>query len=468
MKKKGDLLKEKRGKISLSAQKPDEVPHIEKAKKKALEKSIDEGAAASVSGGLSDSYVTPFALALGATPLQIGYLSSFTGLLSPVAQIFGSKMMEKTSRKTLVLRFVLLQGLMWLPIALLGILSWKGILQNYLVWALIAGYSLLIVFGAIATPAWFSWMGDLVSPNEKGKYFARRNTATGIMGLAAALIAAFILDAFQTKGLALLGFTTLFSLAFFFRFISFYLFKSQYNPKFKLKGDYYFSFIDFIKRYDNFGKFAVYRACLNFSIMIASPFFAVYMLNELGFSYITFMAVVLSGSIFYLVFTPLIGKLSDKYGNLGLLKLSGILFFLTPVLWIFIKTPLLLIFIPQLVSGLANATMIIPETNFIYDSTNPQHRAICHTYKNLLVGIGVFLGSLLGGFLANNHLISSINPFFLVFGLSAFLRLAVSFYFVPRIKEERKVERIPPMKVNLAHPFQTLTTEIGWLRSIFK
>ena len=49
--------------------------------------------------------------------------------------------------------------------------------------------------------------------------------------------------------------------------------------------------------------------------MIASPFFAVYMLEELKFSYYMYIAVILSSSIFYLLFLPLAGKFSDKYGN---------------------------------------------------------------------------------------------------------------------------------------------------------
>jgi hypothetical protein len=64
----------------------------EREVKQALKESIDEGAAGAVSSGITNSYITPFALALNGTAFQIGLLSSLSGIISPIAQIFGSKM----------------------------------------------------------------------------------------------------------------------------------------------------------------------------------------------------------------------------------------------------------------------------------------------------------------------------------------------------------------------------------------
>jgi len=141
-------------------------PKVRKQKAKARKISIAEGSAASLAGGVGNSYITPFALALEASNLQIGLLSSFPGLLSPLAQVYGSKLMEKASRKTLVMRFVLLQSLMWLPIAFLGYLFWRGIFQQYLPIALIILYTLVVILGGLAHPSWFSWMGDITKQKK--------------------------------------------------------------------------------------------------------------------------------------------------------------------------------------------------------------------------------------------------------------------------------------------------------------
>lgn len=458
---------EKRGQIPLELIE-EESPRKVNAKKKALERSIHEGVAANLSISLGNSYITPFALALKANPLHIGFLSSFAGLLSPLTQIFGNRLMEKRSRKTIVMKFVLLQSLMWLPIALLGILYWKGILQNYLPWALIILYTLVVSLGGVALPAWFSWMGDLVPESERARYFAKRTRATTAIGIAAALIAAFILDAFKTKGLALIGFTILFVTAFTFRLLSFLLFKKQYSPKFKLKKRSRFSFLSFIKKYDNYGKYSFYQAFFMLSSMIAGPFFAVYMLKNLGFSYITFMIVSMSASVFYLIFAPLAGKFGDKYGSKKLITIGSIIFIFTPIFWIFLKTPLSLILIPQLLAGLANATIMIGFTKFTYDAVTPQHRGICLAYTNILIGIGTFIGAILGGLIVKNIAIGTISPFFIAFGVASFMRFASSAYFLPKIKEITHVKKVPKFNIDLTHPLRTLHSEVIWFKALFR
>lgn len=446
----------------------EESERVHHSKEKALRRSIYEGSAASFSSGLGDSYITPFALALGANTLHIGLLSSFSGLFSPIAQLSGSKLMEKFSRKRIVMSFVLLQAIAWLFVAGLSFLYIKGFFVNYLPIILIVAYTLVATLGGVAYPAWFSWMGDLVPEQERGRYFSKRNRITGAVGLIAFFVGAFLLDAFKTRGFVLLGFSLLFALSFIFRFISFSLLRRQFNPKFRLAKGYYFSFWSFLKRYDNFGKFAVYQAVFYFAIMIASPFFSVYMLEDLGFNYITFMIVNISSSIFYLLFLPLAGRFSDKFGNLKLLYIGGAMFFLTPVLWLFIKSPIWLILIPQVVSGLASAAFLIAANDFTYDSVSPRHRGLCAAYTSVLVGAGVFFGSLVGGILAKYVHVSFMSPILFVFLVSAVFRFSVSLFFLPQIKEIRRVKGLPPFSLTVVHPFKALHADFVWVKNFFR
>src|SRR3989344_4779991 len=347
---------------------------IEKEKQKALNTSIKEGSAAGVSSGMADVFIIPYALELGARSVHIGFLSSFSALSGQIAQFFGNKLMNKYNRKKVVLTFVFLQALMWLPIAGISFLFWKNILTGFIPYLLIILYSILAIAGGLAHPSWFSWMGDLVPENKRGKYFGKRNLIVGIISLFAAITAGYLLKNFRSQGLVLLGFSIIFFLAFIFRMVSHELFKKQYSPKYKIKKNSDFSLISFIKRYDNFGKFAVYQGFFNFAIMFASPFFAVYMYKELNFNDLTYSFVTVSYILFYLLFLPFIGKFSDKYGNLRLLYLANFCFILSPLLWIFIKSPVLLIFVPQLIAGLGNADLVISFSNFIYASSSPEHR----------------------------------------------------------------------------------------------
>ncbi|MBW6442290.1 MFS transporter [Patescibacteria group bacterium] len=405
--------------------------------------SLKEGASSSVATGFGSSQITPFALALKANNFQIGLLSSFVGLLSPLAQIFGSRLLEKKDRKKVIITNVTLQALMWLPILTLGILFWKGFFQESSPNILILLYSLYVIFGAIAGPSWFSLMGDAVPEKIRGKYFSKRNKITGTVSLIATLIAAFFLDYFQTKGIVLVAFSILFFFACIFRLIAAGLFTKHKEKKLELKEGYYFSIFKFVKNmpHNNFGRFVLFSGFFYFVVMIGSPFFTVYMLNDLGFSYTTLMLVSVSASFFSLLTLPIWGRLSDKYGNKEMLKLACSMIPLMCFLWVLSPNPVYLILVPQLVGGIGWAGFNLAASNFIYDSVTPERRGICVAYYSVFEGLGIFFGALVGGLLAQHLTITFMNTLLFVILISGTGRIIVPLIFFPKIKEVRKVKK---------------------------
>jgi|SRR3989344_3521562 len=439
-------------------------------KKKSCKISIVEGCFSSSSSNFGDNYIIPFAQALNAWPWLIGIISALPNLLSPLAQVHGSRLMETKSRKEIVLKFVLIQSLLWLPIALLGLLAWKGFSQHILGIFLAVFYSLLMMIVGIAGPPWFSWMGDIVPEKHRGAYFSKRNRITGAFGMMAFVISAFLLDSFKTHGLLFIGFSVLFSLAFLFRFIAYFFFKKQYEPKREISKKDYFSFLEFLRNGGNFRNFAVYNAILHISTMIAGPFFVVYMLEGLNFSYITFMAVSLSGTVFYLLLAPFAGEFSDRYGNLKLIIFANIMLLIYPLLWAIFKTPAPLILITQLVGGAATAAFAIGTTNFIYGTVTPAKRGLCVAYMNILGGIGIFTGALIGGFLLGFLKTFSIRPFVYLFLISFVLRTVVGAFILPNIKEIKIFKKVPPVPELLMilgnRPLKLFGLPFIWTRNI--
>src|SRR3989344_4086542 len=104
----------------------------EELKSKARRVSIREGCFSAFSSGAGDNFIIPFAQELLAKPFIIGSLSAFPSLLSPIAQAFGSRLIETSSRKKIVVRFVLLQSLLWLPLAILAFLFYSSLWKEYL------------------------------------------------------------------------------------------------------------------------------------------------------------------------------------------------------------------------------------------------------------------------------------------------------------------------------------------------
>ncbi|MFA4952740.1 MAG: MFS transporter [Candidatus Pacearchaeota archaeon] len=409
-------------------------------KEKTLKISIKEASAASVMTGAGDAYVVPYALALNANNAQIGYLTSLAGLIGPSSQIIGSRFMYKYSRKRLVISSVFLHALMWVVFLLLGLLYWQGFLEGENVAMIfIILYCAYALFGSLGGPAWFSLMGDLVDAKERGRYFGKRNRIAGIVNISVTLVAAFILDYTKNYNLVIFGFIIIFSFAAIGRFVSCYLLTKHYYPKMNMKREDYFSFWEFIKKApkNNFGKFVIFVSLVTLGTNFAAPFFGVYMLEELHYSYTWFTIVTLSGGVFTLLSMPFWGKIGDKYGNRQLMKIGMFMIPVLPLPWIIFKSPVALILTAQLLSGLGWAAFNLGLSNYIYDAVTPGRRGFCVAYFNVINGVGVFIGAILGGLFAQYIHISFINTFFLIFLISAILRVLPGFILFPKIKEVR-------------------------------
>ncbi len=437
----------------------------EHQRRQALAIDIREGALANATTALGTTYIAPLVLAMKATTTQIGLLNSLSSLAAPLAQLSGTHLLEHFPRKKIVSAFILVQAILWIPLSLLALLFWKTAGGSLLVYILITLYTASAAAGGFLYPSWFSWMGDLVKDKERGAYFSKRNLTAGIVEIGAIIVSIFILHLFEPRGLVVLAYALFFLLAFICRFTGYRLIKKQYDPPFVLKKKAYFSLWTFIKRYDNFGKFAVYQFCFHIALMIASPFFIVYMARDLGFSPTMYVTITLVGAVFHLIFLPFVGKISDRYGNRKLLILSNLCFVLSPLAWIVIHHPIGILLVPQLISGLANAAFAIGFTNFTYDSVSPQHRPLCISYTSIFIGAGTFIGSLAGGLLLDYlpHVTEGSNPFFIVFGLAAGLRLLVALIFLPKIKEKKHLEPLPRVYFHIAHPFKTAHAEATWI-----
>ena len=240
--------------------------------------------------------------------------------------------------------------------------------------------------------------------------------------------------------LILIGFAIISLISAIGRFISLYFLVKQYEPKSKIEKESYFSFIQFLKKapFNNYGKFVFYVGLMTLATNFAGPFFTVYMLKELNYSYAWFMAVNLAGTLFTIMSIPFWGKIGDKYGNKTLLKIGGIVVIFNPIFWIFSGNPIYLIFTAQLFAGFGWAAFNLGASNYIYDAVTPQRRAICVAYYTMINGICVFIGASSGGLFAQYVHVNFMNIFLLIFLISGILRGIISIIFLPKIKEVRK------------------------------
>lgn len=427
---------------------------IEKKKKEARENSLKDAVYVNATAGFGDNYISAYGIALGASPTEVGFLTSFPNLIGPLSQMLTSRVMLRVSRKRIFSSAILLQSLTWIPIILLPIFFFQDI--KYTPFLLVIFYTIYAAFGNFAAPAWSSWIGDLVPRKEIGRFFGKRNSLGSISALIAMVLAGLILDfsgknaVFKENQTVFMGFGIIFFLAMLCRFLSRHFVLKQHEPEFRFQKAHYFSFLKFVKSAPkrNFGRFAIFITLVLLATNIVAPFYAIYMLKDLGFSYLQFMLINVFATIATFLFMPLWGKFADEYGNVKTLKITS---FMTPVacfLWplaVFLSPPFQFYFLllANFFAGFAWAGFNLAAGSFLYDATTAEKRSLCVAYSSILNGFGIVIGASLGGFLVSHLKVSFINVIMFVSLISGIVRYIVSSLIIPKVKEVRIVEAKP-------------------------
>lgn len=412
--------------------------------------SMQEACGMNIMNGFGIRNIVVFANSIGFSASHIGFLSAFPELVNGVSQLFSPRLMEKYSRKQVVFLAALFQAIMWIPIVLIAFFfTFKtASLSPYY---LIAIYTILLLFGSILTPAWSSWMKDIIG-KRAGDYFSKRSFVSVVVSLLSFMLAGLILD-YSKKTNLFIGFIVIFSIAFLGRMFSSLSFLRQHEPDIEFGQDYYFSFLDFVKRmiHNNFGKFTLFISVFYLTTQIGSPFFAIYLLNNLNLKsltggYFLYTVVSMAVSISTLASLRFWGRFSDKYGNLKTVRISSYPLSFIPIFWassyflignISVYLVVLFLFLTQLLSGFFWAGFALSSRNFIYDAVTRQRIALCVAYSNILTGIGIFIGASLGGLIMSIDFAHIVAVVFLV---SAVFRLIVVIFFSGKIKEVREVD----------------------------
>jgi MFS family permease len=413
-----------------------------------LRHSVRDGAAYAAMSGSGETYFTAFAVFLKASTAQIGFLASVPPLLASFAQLLSAWLGHVSgNRKAIILTGASLQALVWLPMALL---PWMK--TAYPVEIFIGCVILYHAFGNLAAPQWSSLMGDLVKENQRGRFFARRTRISSMTSFVALVLAGSLLHYFDNIAATRAGYLMLFGSAFLARMVSVYYLAKMYDPpghvaalevplaKPTLTG--------LLK--SQFAGFAMFFALIQLSVALASPFFSVYLLRDLGFSYMQFMALAAITVLMQFLTLQRWGQISDVFGNRIILRVCGSLIPFIPLLWLF-SPDFYYLLVVQAFGGAVWAGFTLSASNFLYDLVPRNKRATYMAAHSVLASIGVFVGALTGGYLGTvlpQHYvlfgmeINLLSQLYNVFILSFAMRLLISLRLLPKLKEVRRVKPV--------------------------
>lgn len=405
-----------------------------------LKLSVLDGITFSAMAGLTQNYITPFALALKATTQQIGLLASVPNLTMAASQFAAPNLSEAAgSRKKLILPIVLMHALMWGPILLIPYLF-----ATAQVWWLIAFVTLSAVIGALANPAWGSMMADLVPGAMRGRYFSFRGRLMVLVTLAFSLIAGVILQ-FYTKNV-FTGFAILFGGALLFRLLSLYFLSGMYEPPAPKRTEKRESLLHLAGHLgsSNLGRFTLYVALIGFAANLAAPFFSVYMLRDLKFSYTTYVMITSAHAVSNLAFQTFWGRRADRAGNIRVIRVTSCLVPFIPLIWMLNSNRFYLMG-AEVFSGMAWAGFQLASSNFIYDASQPENRTKQIALFNSINGVAVFLGALIGGYLAPHlpaFLGFNIRSLMLISGLTRGLVVIIMLRIIVEVRHVPKMNLI--------------------------
>jgi len=406
--------------------------------------------------GTNDNFLNAFAIHLQATALQMGWLTAIPQLFGAVWQIVSVWMGNHVRRKPLVVGVALLQSLLVGLMALLSAANGLGALQSSrVVWLIVlaVGYFSCI---NIIQPHWRAWMGKLVPTSRRGVFFAARSRLTMAASLLVFVGGGVLLSYTDAANRVWLGFALLFGAAASGRLVSAILLWRMHDPEpvslqhaMRLR-DSWLHIRESLKD-PTFRHYSFFVACLQGAVAVSAPFFAVYLLRDLQFTYLQFSLNSIASIATQFFMLRFWGRFSDRFGNHLVMVISSCAIPIIPLVWLVSPDPLYLLLV-QVVSGIFWSGFTLSTANYLYD-IRPHHTnfALYAAVQSGSSAMMVFCGGLLGGYVARNApaiadaMIDVWEPgsaLFIVFVTTSILRSAVVAYFIPRLKEPRN--RIRP------------------------
>jgi len=139
------------------------------------------------------SRIVYFGRMVGFTNFHFGVLSAFP-FVSTFGQLIAAVIIERTGlRKFQFLHCASIHRMLWLAVAAVPLLL--PIPSALAVWSVIFILSASSFLNALAIPAWWNWMGDVIPRRIRGRYFADRARITQAVRIPVVIGLALLMDA---------------------------------------------------------------------------------------------------------------------------------------------------------------------------------------------------------------------------------------------------------------------------------
>lgn len=364
--------------------------------RKNLRRLILSGILDNIGDAIVNTYQAVYLVALGASRAEIGALSSLSNLAMPTAMLPGGRLATLRKRyKPLVILPSLLGRLLLLGLILLPYFGLPVRSLIYVGIAFAVGRALMLYF---ANPAWTAMLAKAVPIRWRGRYFSTRNIFMG----GAAFIALLLIG----QGIDLLGDPLGYQMALGVAVIAalgstvvLRRFEEKASERPPENASSTANFLKVVRQHRGFTRLCAVSTLWSFGVNIASPFFIVFLAEQVQASAATLGLVSAVSTLSALPAQRLFGTWVDRKGTAWVKRLTGFLIPVVPGLWGFIQQPWQA-YPLQVFSGFVWAGYNLATFNFLLEMTPEETRPRFVAFQQSLVGLGMTVGAALGGWIA--------------------------------------------------------------------
>ncbi len=341
------------------------------------------------------SVITGFMQYHDASTMQLALVGSIPALAQASAPIAAWIQSFYPHPKKLTTILAAIGRTLWLLPALWPFFSLpKEAVPAYTIVLMATSYFFLQACGAV----WTAWMGSVVPPRIRGRYFGRRTAILGMVGLVANVLAGVFLDHVGAP----INYQIIFFIGVVCALTATNMFKRHWEPPVVAAPVRLHEVIRGPLRDPNLRRLLMFVAYWQASVLLAATF--VYPYFQKGHLHMTFteigiyQAIAATGS---LIFGPMWGKVADRFGNKSVLSITTVLAgSVVPLTWMVIapRSPGMLYF-NAVLDALAWSAVTPAIFNLSLATAPPKDRIAYISVINLCAGVSGFLGGLLSAFL---------------------------------------------------------------------
>jgi len=353
----------------------------------------------------SGTFLTAMAIHMGASNFQLGVLAALP-TFTTIFQLFSIWLVQKFKNRRIIT--AICNFMARVPLIAIGVLPFlftAGTSIEILIVMLFFQH----IFGDIAGASWNAWMKDMIPGSKLGSFFSHRSRMAQTLNVTLSLATALGLDYVKKHypSSEIMVYHLLFLAGGMLGMISVILLLRTPEPEAsRIDGNVLMLFSRPLKN-KNFRNLLVFNSFWAFALNLATPFFAVFMMNTMGLPVAYIIGLGIISQLSSIVSIKVWGRYSDRFSNKNIVAFCAPLYIACILAFAFAATPgnvhaiLALLVIIHVISGLSTAGINLALSN-IGIKLAPNNEAIAYiTAKNMFVALFSTLAPVVGGLMAD-------------------------------------------------------------------